>query len=82
MSNISFQNLTPRQLEVITVIAQGHSDKQASKLLSISANAIKRHVYRSCERLQLMNRIQLVVAFAKWQERQTILMMLDPSRTP
>lgn len=80
MPSKDFQSLTPRQLEVIGLVAEGHSDKQIQQLLSISVNAVKRHVYRSCDRLQLSNRIQLVVAFAKWQERQTILSLLDPSR--
>lgn len=60
-------SLTPRQLEVITLIADGNSNKQVAQLLSISVNAVKRHVYRSCQRLELTNRTQLIVAFAKWQ---------------
>lgn len=66
----TISSLTPRQLEVIALIADGNSNKQVGKLLSISANAVKRHVYRSCQKLALTNRTQLIVAFVKWQMRE------------
>lgn len=72
--------LTPRQLEIIGVIAQGYTEKQAAILLSISPATIHKHMSKAYERTGLDSRIRLIVAFAKWQERQEIISLLDPSR--
>jgi len=63
-SNISI--LTPRQMEVLEIIAQGKSEKQTAQLLSISRFTVHKHVTKAQSKLQ-MNRIQLIVAFAQWQ---------------
>ena len=56
--------LTPRQLQVIELLAQGKSDKEAGYLLSISVRTIQGHVYRACRSIDAENRIQLIVIFA------------------
>lgn len=61
------ETLTPRQLEVVSVLSQGNSNKQTAILLSISVNAVKGHVRRSCQKINVENRVQLIVAFTKWQ---------------
>lgn len=65
--HVAIQTLTPRQLEVLTVIAEGKSNKQAAQILSISPETVRRHIIDARVRLHLENRIQLIVAFAKWQ---------------
>lgn len=72
--------LTPRQLEVIEIVAQGKSEKQTAKILSISPNTVHAHMAKACRKTGIDNRICLIVAFAKWQERQEILALLNPSR--
>jgi len=58
--------LSPRQMEVIAIIADGKSEKQTGLLLSISRDTVHRHIVNACRRNNY-NRIQLIVAFAKWQ---------------
>jgi len=45
--------LTPRQLEVLTLIAEGHSTKDIAKHLSISVKTVETH------RAQLMDRLNI-----------------------
>ena len=59
--------LTPRQLEVLELLAQGYTTKDMGGLLSISGETVKRHIYRACDRLEVENRIQLVVLFTIWK---------------
>jgi len=59
--------LTPRQLEVVGLLAQGQSTKQTSTILSISPETVKRHIYRSCEKMQIENRTQLIVVFTMFE---------------
>ena len=62
----SISILTPRQLEVLGIIAQGKSEKQTAQLLSISRYTVHKHITKAQAKLRL-NRIQLIVAFAQWQ---------------
>jgi len=55
--------LTPRQLEVVGLLAQGQSTKQTSTILSISSETVKRHIYRACQKMEIENRVQLIVIF-------------------
>lgn len=59
-------SLTPRQIEVIGIVAQGKSEKQTAQLLSISRYTVHKHITKAQAKLR-MNRIQLIVAFAQWQ---------------
>jgi len=60
--------LTPRQLEIVALLAEGHSDRITGTILSISREAVKRNVYRARRKTNL-NRVQLIVMFVKWKER-------------
>ena len=59
--------LTPRQIDVITHLAGGRSDKEAATLLSISVRAVRRRIAQARIRTGLENRIQLIVIYAMWQ---------------
>lgn len=59
------QTLTPRQLEIIALLAEGKSNKQVASLLSISMDTVRKHIIRACGKLALENRIQLIVAWAR-----------------
>lgn len=59
--------LTPRQLEVVGLLAEGRTTKETSSILSISRRAVKEHVYRSCEKLGFENRTQLIVCYVMWK---------------
>jgi two-component system NarL family response regulator len=52
--------LTPRQQEVLTLVAQGLSNREIAHQLHISNNTVKYHVGQIMERLHLQTRHQLI----------------------
>ncbi len=52
--------LTPRQREVLQLVAEGHSAKQIASVLNISARTVEFHKYRIMEDLQLHSNAELV----------------------
>jgi DNA-binding NarL/FixJ family response regulator len=56
-------NLTSRHLEIIQLLAQGLSYREAANLLSLSEHTVKYHMHEIMQRLQQKNREQ-VVAYA------------------
>lgn len=65
-------SLTPRQLEVISMIAKGKSNKQTAVLLSINSRTVQKHLEKACKKIGVDTRIELVVIWAKWQALQEI----------
>ena len=59
--------LTPRQLEIIGLLAQGHSNKQVGYILSIGVTTVKRHIYNACNRVEVENKTQLIVIYVIWK---------------
>jgi Response regulator containing a CheY-like receiver domain and an HTH DNA-binding domain len=59
--------LTPRQLEIVGLLAEGHSNKTIAAILSINWLTVRTHIHNACERLGVDNRIQLIVIFAMWK---------------
>lgn len=58
-----YQYLTPREREVLVLIAQGKSNDQIACELVISSATAKNHVHHVLTKLQLENRTQ-AAAFA------------------
>jgi two-component system response regulator NreC len=56
----SFDRLTPRQREVLTLIAQGLSNAEIGERLDISAKTVARHRENIMNRLNLHSRTELV----------------------
>ena len=48
--------LSVRETEVITLIANGYSDKEIADRLNISTRTIQTHVVRICSKLKARNR--------------------------
>lgn len=58
--------LTPRELEVFELIADGYSTREIARALWVSEETVKTHVKRVLERLQARTRAQAVaIAFRK-----------------
>lgn len=55
--------LSPREREVLELLARGASNKEIASALNISENTVKNHLKRIMEKLHLENRVQ-VVAYA------------------
>ena len=54
--------LTPRQLEVLELVARGHSNREIAPLLRISENGVKAHIARLLLKFGVPNRAALVRA--------------------
>lgn len=57
------QILTPRELEILALVAKGNTNRQIAEDLFISENTVKNHIKNLLEKLTLDNRVQLA-AFA------------------
>ncbi|MBH0165121.1 MULTISPECIES: response regulator [Fictibacillus] len=53
------QSLSLREQEVLQLVAKGHSNKDISKVLTISENTVKTHMKNILGKLHLENRVQL-----------------------
>jgi DNA-binding NarL/FixJ family response regulator len=56
-----FQRLSPRQTEVLKLLAEGNSVKEVSILLGLSAKTVEVHKSNLMERLGIHNKVQLVM---------------------
>jgi DNA-binding NarL/FixJ family response regulator len=57
--------LTARQIEVLTLVAQGLSYKEAGSYLNLSPNTIKYHMMEIMQKLHLYNRAQVLAHAGK-----------------
>ena len=56
----SAEELTPRELEVLRLIAEGHTNRQIADLLSLSVRTVESHRSNLMEKLNLHSRVELV----------------------
>lgn len=59
------KQLSPREVEVLRLVANGKSNKEIGEILVISENTVKNHIRNMLDKLFLENRIQLAVFAAK-----------------
>lgn len=52
--------LTDREMEILRLLDEGHSNKQIARELHISLHTVKNHVHRILEKLQVRNRREAV----------------------
>ncbi len=52
--------LTPRQREVLQLLAEGRSMKEAAKILNVTPRTVAFHKYRMMEQLNLKNNVDLI----------------------
>ncbi|HST37604.1 MAG TPA: LuxR C-terminal-related transcriptional regulator [Allosphingosinicella sp.] len=52
--------LSPRECEILALLASGQSNKHLARSLAISPNTVKTHVARVFEKLDVPNRMQAV----------------------
>lgn len=59
--------LTPRQFQIVQLLAQGNGIGETATLLSIGRESVKSHVREMCKKLDVDNRIQAIVLFVIWR---------------
>jgi non-specific serine/threonine protein kinase len=57
--DVRFRNLTPREMSVAELVAQGHTDKEIAAKLSISERTAESHVLRVREKLGIRSRAEI-----------------------
>lgn len=57
--------LSPREVEVVNLIAEGFTNHQIARRLEVSSSTIKTHVGRIIEKLQVSNRAQAAIMAAE-----------------
>ncbi|MFZ4717818.1 MAG: response regulator [Ilumatobacteraceae bacterium] len=61
MSMVSPASLTPRELEILQLIVDGHTNQQIARALGISEKTVKTHCSRLFQRLGVTDRTQAAV---------------------
>ncbi|MBK9603780.1 MAG: response regulator transcription factor [Anaerolineales bacterium] len=54
------ESLTSRQQEILSLLAEGHSDDEIAKLLHLEESTVRAHIHNILRRLGLKNRTQAV----------------------
>jgi DNA-binding NarL/FixJ family response regulator len=57
--------LTPRQIEVLTLIARGYSNDEIAEYLDVRPNTVKFHISEIFRRLGVRNRIEAIARLAE-----------------
>ncbi len=57
--------LSPRECEILALLASGQSNKEMARTLAISPNTVKTHVARVYEKLEVARRVQAIEK-ARW----------------
>ncbi|UNK16253.1 response regulator transcription factor [Paenibacillus sp. N3/727] len=56
----TFESLTEREKEILSLVAKGYTNKEAASLLSISVKTVENHKANIMDKLQLNNRRELM----------------------
>jgi DNA-binding CsgD family transcriptional regulator len=61
-------HLTPRQLEVLSLVAEGKSDKEIAIRLGLSVATVRTHLARFYKSNSIRNRVEAVTAFLRHRQ--------------
>jgi DNA-binding CsgD family transcriptional regulator len=65
--NLGFGRLTPREREILRLIAQHRQSKEIARLLRLSPKTVEMHVLSARRRLAGLNRRDAALAFIAWE---------------
>jgi DNA-binding NarL/FixJ family response regulator len=63
-------SLTPRELEVLALIAQGHQNKNIAASLSLSEHTIKLHIHHIISKMGVSNRTEAAAAYLQFRRSE------------
>jgi len=66
--SLGFEKLTPREREILRLIAQHQRSKEIARLLSLSPKTVEMHVLSARRRLAGMPRRDAALAFVAWEQ--------------
>ena len=55
------ENLTPRELELARLVAEGYSNRQIADRLRLSRQTVKNHIQAAYRKLEVTNRVELTL---------------------
>ena len=67
--------LTDREMQIVELISNGHSNKRIAKDLYISVNTVKSHVHNILAKLRVPSRVGIAIWYMEWQRA---LQMIRP----
>ncbi len=62
-------SLTPREEQILTLVAEGNSNKEVARLLSLREKSIKHVMTRVLKKLHARNRTEAAIRMRDWQRR-------------
>jgi DNA-binding CsgD family transcriptional regulator len=65
--NLGFERLTPREREILRLIAQYRQSKEIARLLRLSPKTVEMHVLSARRRVGGLNRRDAALAFIAWE---------------
>ena len=66
----SYGRLTPREQQVLPLVAEGKSNKEIARALLISVSTAKYHVSSLLHKLGVESRVDAAVLWTRWHERK------------
>jgi len=61
------QKLSPRQMQIAVLLVEGKNAMQIATILSIGRETVVSHIRTACHKLNVSNRVQLIVTVVRWQ---------------
>lgn len=62
--------LTPREEQILALVAQGYSNKEIGRMLTLQEKSIKHVMTRVLKKLQVRNRTEAAIQMREWQQRE------------
>ena len=66
---IEFYHLTPREVEIVAELIQGHTNKEIGERLFISAKIVENHLYSIYQKIDVRTRMQLIQTLHTWETK-------------
>ncbi len=59
------ERLTPREMDVLRLVAQGHANKEIARKLNVAEYTVKKHVHNVIAKLNVSDRTQVAIVAVK-----------------